>query len=113
MPGVWEFPGGKSLLGEEPDRTAIRECLEETGLRVVPGRLRLRIRHRYPHGTVDLHYYDCVVQDAASEPAPDSGFQWVAAAELPNLEFPEANEPILRALAEECAFPGIGAQPCP
>jgi mutator protein MutT len=113
MPGVWEFPGGKALPGEEPAQTAIRECFEETGLTVIPDRLRSRIVHRYPHGTVDLHYFDCVMEDAESEPSFSSGFRWIAAAELPNLEFPEANEPILRALAEECAQPMVGTQPGP
>ena len=29
----WELPGGKVDDGERPDETAIRECLEETGVR--------------------------------------------------------------------------------
>ena len=62
MPGVWEFPGGKSLSAEEPAGTVERECLEETGLRVIPVRLRLRLMHHYPHGSVDLHYYDLSIE---------------------------------------------------
>jgi 8-oxo-dGTP diphosphatase len=30
----WSFPGGHALAGETPAETAIRECREETGLRV-------------------------------------------------------------------------------
>ncbi|WP_228992259.1 NUDIX domain-containing protein [Streptomyces sp. DH8] len=36
----WQFPGGTMDHGEEPLRTALRECREETGL-VVKGPLRL------------------------------------------------------------------------
>ena len=65
------------------------------------GRLRARIRHRYPHGLVDLVYYDCRTADPGAEPTPGSGFRWVAAAALPGLGFPDANGPIVAALAAE------------
>jgi 8-oxo-dGTP diphosphatase len=55
--------------------------------------------HTYPHGTVELYYYDCTPADPAAEPAEGSGFRWVPARELPTLRFPEANAPILRQLA--------------
>jgi mutator protein MutT len=113
MPGVWEFPGGKSHRGETPEETTARECFEETGLRVVLGRLRRVIGHRYAHGSVQLYYYDCVAEDPSAEPDPASGFYWVAANELPGLEFPEANEPVLQALAEEFSSPVERARPNP
>jgi mutator protein MutT len=113
MPGVWEFPGGKSKPGERPDETTRRECFEETGLRVVPGRLRRVIRHCYAHDSVELYYYDCVAEDPSAEPDEASGFGWVAATELPGLEFPEANEPILHALADEFSSPVERARPSP
>ena len=37
LQGLWSFPGGKSEPGENPEQTARREVLEETGLRL--GRL--------------------------------------------------------------------------
>ena len=101
MPGVWEFPGGKCEPGESPAEAAARECREETGLSVRVVALRQSRTHRYPHGLVELHYYDCVTDHPAAEPAIDSGFAWVEAGRLPDLIFPEANAPILRALAEE------------
>ena len=56
---------------------------------------------RYPHGLVELHYHDCALEDPAVEPSAGSGFAWVEADRLPGLPFPEANAPILRALADE------------
>jgi 8-oxo-dGTP diphosphatase len=35
----WELPGGGAEPGESPDETAVREVLEETGLRVAIDRL--------------------------------------------------------------------------
>ena len=101
MPGVWEFPGGKCEPGESPAEAAARECREETGLSVRVVALRQSRTHRYPHGLVELHYYDCEPDHDAAEPAAASGFAWVQAERLPDLTFPEANSPILRALADE------------
>ena len=101
MPGVWEFPGGKCEEGESSDEAAARECLEETGLAVRAVSLRQSRTHRYPHGLIELHYYDCVVESFANEPVDASGFVWVDAEDLPNLTFPEANAPILRILARQ------------
>jgi 8-oxo-dGTP pyrophosphatase MutT (NUDIX family) len=38
-PGAWTLPGGGVDHGEAPRGAVIRELMEETGLRVVPGRL--------------------------------------------------------------------------
>jgi 8-oxo-dGTP diphosphatase len=99
MPGVWEFPGGKCDPGEPPEAAARRECREETGLEVAPKSLVRVIRHHYPHGRVELHYFLCEALDPLADPDPASGFVWVEAGRLPGLTFPEANEPILRELA--------------
>lgn len=101
MPGVWEFPGGKCERGETPGEAAARECREEIGLDVVLGRLRRRLDYRYPHGWVELSYFDCTLADPRAEPDPRTGFRWVAAEELPSLTFPQANEPILEELARD------------
>lgn len=97
--GYWEFPGGKVEPGEAPDQATARECLEETGLAVLPHRLRAVVEHAYPHGFVRLHFFDCSPIDP--DAAPDPACRWVAPAELPSYRFPEANEAILAELAAE------------
>lgn len=105
MAGAWEFPGGKCEVGETPEQAARRECREETGLAASLGPLRRVATHRYPHGWVELYYYDGTTRDPDAEPDPATGFRWVPAARLPALAFPEANGPILDALAREFAPP--------
>jgi mutator protein MutT len=101
MAGYWEFPGGKCEPGESPGAATARECLEETGLGVVVGRLRREFTYHYPHARVHLYYYDCALTEPDAEPDPGTGFRWVAAETMAGLQFPDANEPILHDLARE------------
>ena len=99
--GYWEFPGGKCEPGETPAQATARECLEETGLRIVVGPLRRIVTYRYPHGLVELSFHDCTTEDPDAEPDPATGFRWVPIEQLAGLRFPEANEAILEELARE------------
>lgn len=101
MAGFWEFPGGKCEAGETPAEATRRECLEEIGLDVIPGGLRRRIVHRYPHAWVELSFFDCITASPDAEPDPASGFRWVAAADLPAHTFPEGNASVLEDLVRE------------
>jgi 8-oxo-dGTP diphosphatase len=99
--GYWEFPGGKCEAGESPDAATHRECREEIGIDIHVGTLRRVVEYRYPHGWVEMSFYDCVTEDPVAEPARGTGFRWVAAEELISLPFPQANGPILEELAHE------------
>ena len=99
--GYWEFPGGKCEPGESPAAAAARECFEETGLRVTVGRLREVITHRYPHGLVELYFFECTTDQDNAEPASEFDCRWVEATELSALRFPEANEPVVERLLQE------------
>ncbi|MHA6764370.1 NUDIX hydrolase [Streptacidiphilus sp. PAMC 29251] len=45
----WEFPGGVVEDGEAPTAAAVREVIEELGLRLDPSRLRLLVSDWEPH----------------------------------------------------------------
>jgi len=95
LAGLAEFPGGKCLAGETPERCVIREVREETGLDVVVVRLRQEVRHAYGHGRLRLSFFDCEAI-AGQEPRPP--FRWTARRKLAELRFPEANAGIIAAL---------------
>jgi 8-oxo-dGTP diphosphatase len=101
LSGLWEFPGGKCEPGEPTEEAARRECREETGLDVEVGTLRRVVEFDYPHGRVELYYYDCVTRDPVAQPAAESGFRWVPAVAFASLDFPEANRPVVDALMRE------------
>lgn len=97
LAGLWEFPGGKVRSSAETlEQAAVRECHEETGIRV-------RVLHAYPdrvqqydHGCVRLHFFACVPVDDGAPPKPP--FQWVDRADLPRHEFPAGNRGLLQQL---------------
>ncbi len=58
---LWAIPGGHLDLGEKCLQGALRECQEETGLDLNPGKLASVIdKIDYDHeGTVEYHYVLC------------------------------------------------------
>ena len=100
LAGYAEFPGGKCEPGEPVEVCAVRECLEETGLEVDVVRLLLRREFVYPHATVDLHFLMCRPSSTELVKEEHLGFRWVAREKLVGLDFPEANEPLIRMLTQ-------------
>jgi 8-oxo-dGTP diphosphatase len=99
--GYWEFPGGKCEPDESPEQATARECLEETGLEVIVGKLRKVLTHKYPHGTVELYFFDCETRESRAEPRTELGMRWVQANEFANYRFPEANDSVQEELTRE------------
>ncbi len=99
LAGMAEFPGGKVHADESPAAAAARECLEETGLAVRVDRLRLRTEFSYPHGPVDLHFFDCT--PLTPEAPPRGTFRWVERMQLASLTFPAANAAVVQQLCRE------------
>jgi mutator protein MutT len=103
LAGRHEFPGGKCHEGESPALAAVRECHEETGLTIELVGLRMRTLHRYAHGRIDLHFFDC----RASSPGElKSPFEWRSVRGLSSLHFPDGNAELLADLAKR-PFPII------
>lgn len=100
LPGYAEFPGGKCHPNESPAACAIRECHEETGLRVDIARPLLSREYEYPHGTVDLYFFLCTPADGSDVSNIGGGFRWADTQELRALKFPPANEPVIDRLID-------------
>ena len=98
LEGLWEFPGGKCEDGETHQACLARELREELGCEAVIGAKLLAVAHDYPDRIVELHFFSC---ELAQEPRPMLGqeIRWVAGPDLPALEFPPADEELIRMLA--------------
>ena len=101
LAGYCEFPGGKCIPGEPPEVCVVRECLEETGLRVEIMRLRYELQHAYPYGRVHLHFFDCRLSCDSDPSQVHPSFAWVPCRELADCQFPEPNQTVLVQILSE------------
>ncbi len=99
LEGFWEFPGGKCEEGETETACLVREIREELGCEVTVGEKLLTVAHAYSDRAVELHFFRCVL---AGEPVPLLGqdIRWVPRIELRSLDFPPADEALIRLLTE-------------
>ena len=97
LEGLWEFPGGKCEPDETHEHCLIREIREELGCDTIVGDELLSVSHDYPARTVELHFFRCVL---AGEPQPLLGqeIRWADRDELRGLEFPAADDELIRLL---------------
>lgn len=96
LAGLWEFPGGKLLAGESPAQAAVRECREETSLRVHVIKQLHQLHHDYTDTRVALWFFLCHPLDP--DPQPSAPFRFVSSEQLATLDMPAANSQLLRCL---------------
>lgn len=96
--GLWEFPGGKLESGESLESALKRELLEELGIELNACQPLVEIQHDYPDKSVLLDVWS--VSDFSGVPygREQQPIRWVAPEALVEYEFPEANQPIIRAI---------------
>jgi 8-oxo-dGTP diphosphatase len=97
LEGCWEFPGGKCEPGETHTACLEREIVEELDAAVRVGLELFSIAHAYPDRVVELHFFAC---ELTGEPRPvlAQEMRWVRRDQLRSLEFPPADEELIRRL---------------
>jgi 8-oxo-dGTP diphosphatase len=101
LAGLWEFPGGKLLPGEQPEDALKRELREELGVGATVGEPIETVDWTYPDKTVRLRFFHCTL---VGEPAPLEGqeMRWAAQDDLRTYRFPEADAALIERLSGFC-----------
>ena len=93
--GKWEFPGGKVEPGEDPATALVRELEEELGIQVQTGAELTPVVWDYGRGPIRLHPFLCRIQSGTPHPHEHSDIRWCEVDELGELDWAEADVPIL------------------
>ena len=100
LEGLWEFPGGKVEDGEDPRACLARELREELAIEATIGPEVHRTSHCYSNGfAVELLFYRVEAYCGAPQNRAFQEVRWAAPAELPELDFLEADRELVKLLA--------------
>ena len=100
LPLKWEFPGGKIEAGETPQEALRRELDEELGIHAEVGREVTRVVHTYVNGnSVNLRFYAVEQYENELQNRIFREVRWVKRAELPALDFLDADKELVSRLA--------------
>jgi 8-oxo-dGTP diphosphatase len=100
LAGLWEFPGGKVDLGEDPETALIRELLEELGIEIARADLLplTFASHAYPEFHLLMPLYLCKRWQGSIAAQEDQELLWVRPDELGLYDMPPSDEPLKTSL---------------
>jgi len=96
LPLKWEFPGGKTEDGEEPEACLKREIREELGIEIIIIERLTSNRHTYPgRKGFELIPFRCRLAGGVLNIREHKQVKWLEKSELRGLDWAEADIPIV------------------
>lgn len=98
--GYWEFPGGKLEAAETLWQGLSRELMEEINICPLAGEAFMQVVQQLPNQSFLLDVWIITAYSGEPISKENQQLQWVSFAELSSLQFPPANESIVKKLQE-------------
>lgn len=96
--GLWEFPGGKVEVGEQPEQALCRELKEELAIQVTEYSPYTQLEFAYPDRHISLFIFEVSKFEGQPKSIEQQEIQWVKKGELHHYHFLEANKTIIQQL---------------
>ena len=96
LPLKWEFPGGKVEPNESVEHCLIREIREELNVEIEIVKELPANKHSYSSITIQLNPFICKIVRGKVILSEHMEFKWLSADELLDLDWAEADIPILK-----------------
>mgnify|MGYP003634717615 CR=1 FL=1 len=104
LAGFWEFPGGKTEIGETDQEALARELFEEFSVRAKVGEFLTSSRHEYDGGAIQLNAYWIESWEGEFAPIVHSELAWVSPDVMGDYDMLPADVPISDRLKEGPGF---------
>jgi 8-oxo-dGTP diphosphatase len=98
---LWEFPGGKLMVGESLEECLTREVKEELGIHIKVKKLWHAINYSYPDKNIVLLAYLAIYVKGVLSLSDHSQVKWVSVPNLNLVKFSEADIPLVHKLMDE------------
>ena len=99
----YEFPGGKLEPGEKPAAALQRELAEEMNIdvNISDSDYYMTVLHDYPDFAITMHCFICTLNNRKFDLVEHIALQWLNSDQLDQLDWAEADQPIVRRLMED------------
>ena len=99
LEGFWELPGGKLEPGESRRQALDRELREEIDIVSVKARGFKQVSHQYEDRNILLDVWEVASFKGNVSAREGQELRWIAIDELGRYQFPEADMPVIQAIA--------------